>query len=69
LARSGRWNPDAIERQLAQMGGKRRPARYKHAAEFWTERVAMMQAWTDYLDQLRYGTGEHGIQPLVRSQT
>ena len=28
---------------------------YMHAAEFWNERVEMMQVWADYLDQLRYG--------------
>ena len=26
-----------------------------HAAEFWSERVGMMQEWADYLDQLRSG--------------
>jgi len=26
-----------------------------HAAEFWSERVEMMQVWADYLDQLRAG--------------
>jgi integrase len=26
---------------------------YMHAAEFWPERVRMMQAWADYLDELR----------------
>jgi hypothetical protein len=26
-----------------------------HAAEFWTERVKMMQCWADYLDNLRAG--------------
>ena len=24
-----------------------------HAAEYWPERVKMMQAWADYLDELR----------------
>ena len=26
---------------------------YMHAAEYWPERVKMMQAWADYLDELR----------------
>jgi hypothetical protein len=29
---------------------------YMHAAEFWSERVEMMQVWADYLDQLRHGS-------------
>jgi hypothetical protein len=28
---------------------------YTHNAEFWSERVLMMQAWADYLDGLREG--------------
>jgi len=28
-----------------------------HAAEFWDERVRMMQAWSDFLDELR-GRGQ-----------
>jgi hypothetical protein len=26
---------------------------YTQGAEYWFERVAMMQAWADYLDELR----------------
>jgi integrase len=53
LNEMGAWNPDAIERQLAHQepDGARRP--YMDAAEFWPERVRMMQAWADYLDELR----------------
>lgn len=39
---SGRWNPDAIERQLARMegnAGRRADARGEH----WDERVRMME--------------------------
>ena len=50
-----RWNPDAIERQLAHMEENEVRWAYMHAAEFWNERVEMMQVWADYLDQLRYG--------------
>jgi hypothetical protein len=41
----GRWNLDAIERQLRRA--------YMHAADYWPERVKMMQAWADYLEELR----------------
>jgi hypothetical protein len=34
-----------------------------HAAEYWSERVKMMQAWADYLDELRDG-GK--VLPLAR---
>jgi integrase len=55
LNEMGNWNPDAIERQLAhqEMDSVRRA--YMHAAEYWPERVKMMQAWADCLDQLREG--------------
>jgi integrase len=45
LNEMGTWNPDAIERQLAHQepNSARRP--YIDAAEFWPERVRMMQAW------------------------
>ena len=53
LNEMGRWNPDAIERQLGhqEMDDVRRA--YMHGAEFWLERVKMMQAWADCLDELR----------------
>ena len=46
--------PDALEAQLAH--GKSGPlgAAYDRA-EFMEQRRAMMQAWADYLDQLRTG--------------
>ena len=55
LNEMGRWNPDAIERQLAHKEKNEVRHAYMHAAEFWAERVEMMQAWADYLDQLRSG--------------
>jgi integrase len=55
LNEMGRWNPDAIERQLAHQEANAVRRAYTHAAEFWSERVAMMQAWADYLDELREG--------------
>jgi integrase len=55
LNEMGRWSPDAIERQLAHQEEDDVRRAYKHPAEFWAERVEMMQAWADYLDQLRSG--------------
>ncbi|HEY1803761.1 MAG TPA: hypothetical protein VGG45_04720, partial [Terracidiphilus sp.] len=55
LNEMGRWNRDAIERQLAHQEQNEVRNAYMHAAEFWNERVEMMQAWADYLDQLRAG--------------
>ena len=49
----GCWNPDAIERQLAHQESDDVRRAYMHAAEYWPERVKMMQAWADYLDELR----------------
>ena len=59
----GRWNPDAIERQLAHQEADDVRRAYIHAAEYWPERVKMMQAWADYLDELRDG-GK--VLPLAR---
>src|SRR5262249_30787663 len=53
LNEMGRWNPDAIERQLAHQEEDDVRRAYMHAAEFWNERVAMRHSWSDYLDDLR----------------
>jgi integrase len=53
LNEMGRWNPDAIERQMAHQEANAVRRAYTHGTEFWDERVAMMQAWSDYLDGLR----------------
>jgi integrase len=55
LNEMGRWNPDAIERQLAHQEANAVRRAYTHNAEYWSERVLMMQAWADHLDQLRDG--------------
>ena len=55
LNEMGRWNPDAIERQLAHQEPNAVRRAYTHGADFWNERMQMMQAWADYLDQLRDG--------------
>lgn len=46
------WNRDAIERQLAHAERDSVRAAYNYA-EHLPERRRMMQAWADYLDQLR----------------
>lgn len=46
------WNSDAIERQLSH--GERNKIRGTYNfAEYMPERRKMMQAWADYLDELR----------------
>lgn len=55
LNEMGRWNKDAIERQLAHQEQDDVRRAYMHAAEFWAERVEMMQVWADHLDELRSG--------------
>jgi integrase len=55
LNEMGRWNPDAIERQLAHQENNSVRRAYTHGAEYWKERCEMMQVWADYLDQLREG--------------
>ena len=52
LNEMGRWNPDAIERQLAHQEVSSVRRAYARG-EYWDERVAMMQDWSDYLDGLR----------------
>jgi integrase len=53
LNESGKWNADAIERQLAHQEQDEVRGAYTHAAEFWQERVKMMRWWASYLDELR----------------
>jgi integrase len=55
LNEMGQWNADAIERQLAHQEANAVRRAYTHGAEFWSERVKMMQAWSNYLDGLREG--------------
>lgn len=54
LNEMGRWNPDAIERQLGHQESNDVRRAYLRG-EYWDERVQMMQAWSDYLDHLREG--------------
>ena len=48
------WDRDAIERQLAHAEQNSVRAAYNRA-EHLPERTRMMQAWSDYLDQLAAG--------------
>lgn len=52
LNESRLWHHDAIERQLAHMEQDEVRAAY-NSAEYWDERVRMMQWWADHLDDLR----------------
>ncbi len=65
LNEMGKWNPDAIERQLAHADNNAVRRAYTRG-EYWNERVAMMLDWSNYLDQLRDGakilTGSFGSQ-------
>src|SRR5271166_6388448 len=52
LNESDLWNPDAIEAQLAHIEGNAVRRAYARA-EFWEERIRMMEWWADCLDRLR----------------
>jgi integrase len=54
LNESGKFNPDAIERQLAHMEANAIRRAYTRG-EYWDERVRMMQHWSDHLERLRDG--------------
>lgn len=54
LNECGKWNPDAIERQLAHVD-KNAVRRAYARGEHWEERVEMMRWWADHLDTLRIG--------------
>lgn len=56
LNESGRWHPDAIERQLSHVE-KSEVRRAYTRGEYWAERVRMMQFWSDYVDELQYANG------------
>jgi integrase len=52
LNESGKWNKDAIERQMAHSEGNKVRAAYNRA-DYLKERKDMMQWFADHLDQLR----------------
>lgn len=51
---SGKWRPDVVERALAHGERDKIRAAYNRA-EYWEERAAMAQWWSDHLDMLRDG--------------
>jgi integrase len=55
LNEAKRWHPDAVERQMAHLDKNAVRQAYNSQAEYWDERVEMMQWWADYLDKLRDG--------------
>ena len=61
LNQSGKWRSDVVERALAHGDRDKIRAAYNRA-EYWDERVAMAQWWSDYLDALRDGAK---VIPLV----
>jgi len=58
------WNPDAIEAQLAHQQSDKVRAAYNRA-QYWDERVRMIQHYADYLDSLRSGAE---VIPINRKQ-
>ena len=58
------WNPDAIERQLAQSERNGVRAAYNYA-QYLPERRRMMQAWSDYLEGLQSGATIHNIKSNI----
>lgn len=52
LNESGKWHPDAVERQLAHVDENEIRRAYTRG-EYWDERALMMQWWADYLDELK----------------
>jgi integrase len=58
------YNRDWIERQLAHSERSGVRASYNHA-EYLAERRGMMQAWADYLDQLRRAAGRKASGPVA----
>lgn len=54
LNESGKWNADAIERQLAHVDSDNVRRAYARA-DYWEERVRMMNWWADRCDEMRRG--------------
>jgi len=57
LNESGQFKPDAIEAQLAHLDSSK-VRRVYNRANYWDERVRMMQWWADMLDEERKGPGK-----------
>jgi hypothetical protein len=63
LLNEQRWHPDLIELQLAHAERNQVRAAYNRAQRL-VERRKMMQAWADYLDQLKLATGGAANQKM-----
>ncbi|WP_033783483.1 integrase arm-type DNA-binding domain-containing protein [Pantoea sp. 9140] len=63
LIESGRWSEDAIERQMSHQERNSVRAAYIHKAEHLEARKAMMQWWSDYIDECR----EKYVPPYIWS--
>jgi hypothetical protein len=48
------WHPDVIELQLAHVDANNSRAAYNRA-QYWPDRVLLMEHWADRLDRLRDG--------------
>lgn len=64
LNETGKWNPDAIERQLGHIDANSVRRVYARG-EYWDERMRMMQAWSDQLDMMRIASFERMRQKLA----
>ncbi|WP_374748771.1 tyrosine-type recombinase/integrase [Klebsiella variicola] len=63
LIESGLWSEDAIERQMSHQERNSVRAAYIHKAEHLEARKAMMQWWSDYMDECR----EKYVPPYIWS--
>lgn len=59
LNESGKWNPDAIERQLGHLDTNSVRRVYARG-EYWDERKRMMQQWSDQIDRMRQAAHDRG---------
>ena len=64
LNESGKWHPDAIERALAH-GDSDAVRGIYNRGHYLDERTAMMQWWSDHLDQLRAGGEVLQLRPAA----
>lgn len=63
LIESGLWSEDAIERQMSHQERNSVRAAYIYKAEHLEARKAMMQWWSDYMDECR----EKYVPPYIWS--
>ena len=52
LNESGKWNPDAIEAELAHVGADEVRKAY-HRATYWDERMEMCEWWANEIENMR----------------